>query len=99
MVINDPLRDAVQENDLGAIELSLAEVPAHIFHDELDGSLILAIPAGSHATIELLLKHGAKLKCASFHAAVAREDTDVFQLLIDSGWNIDSTMFNFTAVQ
>jgi hypothetical protein len=89
MAVKDTLRYAVQANDLEAIESSLADLPSHRYHDELKESLTLAIPAGSHATIKL----------ASFHAAVAREDTGVFQLLIDSGWDIDSTEFNYTAVQ
>jgi hypothetical protein len=99
MAVKDTLRYAVQANDLEAIESSLADLPSHRYHDELKESLTLAIPAGSHATIKLLLDCGAKLEQASFHATVAREDTGVFQLLIDSGWDIDSTEFNYTAVQ
>jgi ankyrin repeat protein len=97
--MNNKLRDAVKANHLEAIESSLAEVPADRLQDELNNSLISAMPAGSHATIELLLNHGAKLKRASFHAAMAREDTAVLQLLVDSGWVIDSTEFTLSAVQ
>jgi ankyrin repeat protein len=97
--MNNKLRDAVKANHLEAIESSLAEVPADRLQDELNNSLISAMPAGSHATIELLLNHGAKLKRTSFHAAMAREDTAVLQLLVDSGWVIDSTEFTLSAVQ
>jgi ankyrin repeat protein len=99
MTMNTKLRDAVQADHPEAIEESLAEVPADRFQDELNDSLILAMPTGSHATIKLLLDHGAKLKRASFHAAMAREDTGVLQLLVDSGWDIDSNEFTLSAVQ
>jgi hypothetical protein len=99
MAEEDTLRDAVPANDLEAIESSLANLPSHRYHDELKESLTLAMPSGSYATIKLLLDHGAKLEQASFHAATIREDTGIFQLLIDSGWDIDSTEFNYTAIQ
>jgi hypothetical protein len=46
-----------------------------------------------------LLLLGAKLKEASFHRAVAREEAAVFQLLIEAGWDIDSTEYEMSAVQ
>jgi hypothetical protein len=93
------LHDAIQSNDLSRIESSLSDWPSASRQDELNASLVMAMPQGSLETIKLLLTLRAKLKSASFHSAVVREDAAVFELLIESGWDIDSTEFELSAVQ
>jgi ankyrin repeat protein len=93
------LQDALHANDLDTIKASLLNTPLTARQNELDTSLILAMPQSSLETIELLLDLGAKLKEASLFSAVAREETAVFKLLIDAGWDINSTEFQRTAAQ
>ncbi|KAF1846344.1 ankyrin, partial [Cucurbitaria berberidis CBS 394.84] len=65
---------------------------------ELDECLTSVMPEGSLGMIKILVRHGSKLTIFSFFKAIRREEPAVFQLLIDHGWNIDSTEFEVTAV-
>jgi len=98
MRLTDALKDAIHNNDPANIR---ANLPQGTGADQikLDECLILAIPKSSLETIELLLEHGAQLKSHSFFGAIARGDPNVFELLIESGWDINSTAYEGTAVQ
>jgi hypothetical protein len=93
------LQDAIGSNNPAGIESSLSECSATNRQDELNASLVQAMPHGSLETIQLLLTLGAKLKSTSFYSAIAREDAAMLQLLIDFGWDIDSTEFELSAIQ
>ncbi|KAH4017307.1 hypothetical protein HBH61_156150 [Parastagonospora nodorum] len=91
MLTNRTLQDSVHDDDLDSIQRILTGMPPDQAQCELDAGLALAMPKNSLATIEHLLRLGAKLNNASFDAAFAREETAVFKLLIDSGWDINSS--------
>ncbi|KAI4917882.1 uncharacterized protein J4E92_008819 [Alternaria infectoria] len=57
------------------------------------------MPSGTIEMIDTLLKHGATLSFLAFLEAFEREETAVFQKLIDYGWDVDSTEFELPAVQ
>jgi hypothetical protein len=97
MKISAALTAAIDADDLADIRSNLPRDTAS--QDELNECLILAMPESSLDTIGLLLQRGAKLKSGSFFDMIARGDTAVFQLLIDSGWDIDSTDFEVSSVQ
>jgi hypothetical protein len=99
MVLTDTLQEAIRYNNLDAVKADLARSPTTRRQEDLNESLILAMPDGALDTIKLLLGLGAKLKRASFHSAVAREEVAVFQLLVEAGWDIDSTEYQRSAVQ
>jgi len=98
MRLTDALKDAINNNDLANVR---ANLPQGTGADQikLDECLILAIAESSLGVIELLLEHGAQLKSHSFFGAIARGDPSVFQLLIESGWDINLTAYEGTAVQ
>jgi len=92
------LEEAIRSDDLDAINVSLS-VPGSATRDVLRACLFLAMPDAALPTIELLLQYGATLSSLSFSSAIQRGDPGVFELLVDSGWDIDSTEFGTTAVQ
>jgi hypothetical protein len=49
--------------------------------------------------LSLLLNKDAKLTATAFHKAIERHDTVVLQMLVDHGWDLDSTEFEWPAVQ
>jgi hypothetical protein len=57
------------------------------------------MPQGSIQTIKTLLNLGAKVDVLSIHSAIVRGEPTVFQLLVDSGWDINSTEFESATVQ
>jgi hypothetical protein len=99
VLLTDTLQEAIRHNNLDAIEANLARSPTTKRQEELNESLVLAMPNGTLDTIKLLLVLGAKLKRTSFLRAVAREEVAVFQLLVEAGWDIDSTEYQRSAVQ
>jgi hypothetical protein len=99
MVLTYKVQEALRHNNLDAVEANLVRSPATKRQEELNESLTLAMPHGTLDMIKLLLLLGANLKQASFHSAVAREEAAVFQLLVEAGWDIDSTEYEMSAVQ
>jgi hypothetical protein len=97
MEVSAALKAAIHANDLAHIRSNLPQ--GTNCQLELNECLTLAMPDGSHETIGLILQLGAKLKAVSLRAAITRSDPAVFQLLIDSGWDINSTEFELSAVQ
>jgi hypothetical protein len=70
-----------------------------ITEEDKSRCLDLAIPQGSLKTIELLIRHGARLAYCSFFAAMRREKPKLLKLFIKWGWDMDSTLFGQSAVQ
>lgn len=93
-----PLQEALQNNNIDAIQHGLSE-PTSASKEVLNACLDLAMRRASLQTIELLFQHGAELDALSRRDAFQRGEPAVFQLLIDSGWDINSTAFEHSAVQ
>lgn len=87
----------IRTNDTKALENSLSECPA-ISQKELDECLSSAMGEGSLDMIRMLLQHGAKLQRLSFIRLNARADPAVFQLLMDYGFEINTTEFYMTTL-
>ncbi|KAH7063896.1 ankyrin repeat-containing domain protein [Paraphoma chrysanthemicola] len=90
MSVSDTLKEAIDRDDFDSLKLRLCQEPL-VNQAGLDACLVLAMPSCSLQTIKLLLQLGAKLKPISWSAIFNRGDPVVFQLLIESGWDIDST--------
>ncbi|CAO2649935.1 Nn.00g012270.m01.CDS01 [Neocucurbitaria sp. VM-36] len=97
MKLSGELQTIINSNDANALEAHLSRDPA-LDQEELNKCLELAMPDGSLDTIRVLLQHGSKLNVFAYSKAIAREDPAVFQLLIDHGWDINSTEFENSAV-
>jgi hypothetical protein len=98
MNLSPNLQDAIVIDDLESVKARLCQEPA-ASQGDLDACLVLAMPSSSLEIIKLLLQLGAKLKPASWSSIFNRGDPAVFQLLIDAGWDIDSTERERPAVQ
>jgi hypothetical protein len=98
MAMSTTLQEAVLDEDHEAInaELSKSRKPSQRV---LDDALALAIPRCSLETIRLILQLGAKLDVVAVSKAIERADPAVFQALMESGWDINSTEFGRSAVQ
>jgi hypothetical protein len=94
MTLSPAMHRAFESNQSAVVEAEAAKLLPATRQEELDTCLGLAMPSGSMEMIELLLNLGAKLDVHSLHAAIKREDPSLFQLLVDSGWNVNSDEFN-----
>jgi hypothetical protein len=93
------LKEVVQSDDLELIEAFLFRMPLEIHQKLFDGGIFLAMPEGSLATIEYFFNRGGKLKPPAMNRGIARDDTAVFQTLIDAGWDMNSSEHGYAAVQ
>jgi hypothetical protein len=91
------LKEAIQANDFDRLEAAL-DVRPSVSQEKLDECLKAAMPEASTDIIRLLLQRGAKLQMWSYGQAITRSEPEVFQLLMDHGWDIDSTEFGRPAV-
>jgi hypothetical protein len=99
MRLSVDIQRAFQSNDLAAIEAEVAKLPKARRQEELNTCLALAMPHGSMEMIRFLLNLGAKLEVTALDAALEREDPGLLQLLVASGWNVNSRDFECPAVQ
>lgn len=92
------LRDAICSNEMETI---CAELTAHpdTNLEQLDACLVLAMPQGNEEIIKLLLQLGAQLDHESTRAAIEREDASILQLLVESGWDMNTTKYGRTPLQ
>ncbi|KAH7063893.1 ankyrin repeat-containing domain protein [Paraphoma chrysanthemicola] len=97
MSLSTSLHDAIVGNDMESLRAELTSHP-NIGRKQLDACLALAMPSSHMDVIKVLLHVGARLNYRAFCAMIAREDPNVFQLLVDFGWDIDSTQFESTAL-
>ena len=95
--IPNEIQDAIKSNDLKPLRKWLRQWPDPEYEAKQD-CLKLAVRESSVATIKTLLSHGATLATSSFHKAIEREEPEVFQQLLDHGWDINSTEFEGTAL-
>jgi hypothetical protein len=98
MSIPTTLRSAINSNDIQSIRAELAAHP-NIGSEQLNTCLVLAMPQGHMEVIKLLLQLGAQLDHESSRSIIEREDPAVLQLLVESGWDMNTTEFGRTAVQ
>lgn len=98
MSVSETLKEAIDRDDFDSFKLRLCQEPL-LDEAGLDTCLVLAMPHCSLQIIKLLLQLGAELKARSWCAIFRRGDPAVFQLLIESGWDIDSTEQERSAVQ
>ncbi|KAJ4364158.1 hypothetical protein N0V83_009613 [Neocucurbitaria cava] len=92
MDLSDHLQGILEANDRIALEAYLSD-NANISQGELDQCLTSTMPKGSLDMLKILLEKGAKLTRFSYWDAIKREEPATLQLLVDHGWNIDSTEF------
>lgn len=64
----------------------------------MSDSLTFAITHGKLESIETLMVLGAEMNESGFLQAIKRGDLAIFQLLIDRGWDVNSTEFGKTAL-
>lgn len=50
-------------------------------------------------TIDALVKWGAKMTEESFYAAIDRGDPALLQLMVENGWDVNSTEYGPTALE
>jgi hypothetical protein len=67
--------------------------------EELNRCVELAMPAAPLDMLSLFLNIDAKLTATAFHKAIERQDPAVLQMLVDHCWDLDSTEFEWPAVQ
>jgi hypothetical protein len=99
MSLSVAMQRAFRSNELATIEAEVAKLPSATRQEELNTCLTLAMPQGSIEMIELLVNLGARLDQHSLYAAIRREDPSLLQLLVDSGWDINSNNFERPAIQ
>jgi hypothetical protein len=97
--LTSTLQDVIRWNEFELIDVNLTKTPTATREAELVECLNLAMPKSSMETIQVLLDLGAKLSVHSLGLAVAREEPKVFQMLLDSGWDINSTIDASAAIQ
>lgn len=98
MKLSNEVQDIIEANDASKLEARLSEDPA-LTQEELNKCLESVMSNGSLDMIKVLLQHGSRMNVFAFFKAMRREDPAVFQLLIDNGWDINSTEFELSAVQ
>jgi hypothetical protein len=99
VLLSSALRDALQNDQPDQIEPNLTKRPKATRYGELDRCLYDAMPSGSLKMIATLLRLEARLCSLSLWRAVERQDSEVFDLLLESGWDINSHDFEYTGVQ
>jgi len=92
------IQNSLSSNDVDPVRAWLERHPPPSY-EVLQECLLLAMPSGSLEMIDTLLKHGATLSFLAFIEPFEREETAVFQKLIEYGWDVDSTEFELPAVQ
>jgi hypothetical protein len=104
MDLSKELEHLIKTNDAGSLKKKLTKRgrpqrgTRAITEKDKNRCLGLTIPEGSLETIELLIRHGARLTPCSFFAAIIREEPELLQLFIKWGWDIYSTLFGPSAV-
>lgn len=81
------------------VERSIRNEQMRQHQQHLNDQLSLIIPQGSFQAIKALLQQGAKLDERAMWAAVGREDVELFEMLVEFGWDIESTEGSKCAVQ
>jgi hypothetical protein len=94
MGLSATIQHASEDDDLAAVKAAIATHQNH-----LNSRLDLAIRDGSLETIKALLGHGAKLGQLSLYAVFKRDDPSLLQLLVDSGWDVNSMELRRPAIQ
>jgi hypothetical protein len=96
--LSDDLRAIIESNDLTRINARLSRFPA-LSQEELDRCFIFAISEASLDTIDSFIKWGANMTKEAFYTAISRGEPALIQLLLDNGWEINSTEFGPSLLQ
>lgn len=99
MALAEALQHAIRNDDLEAIQASLAQIPFSAKPATLKECLVLAMHHRALEATKFLFGLGAKLRDFALWRAIEKENTDVLQALLDAGWNINSTEFGIAAIQ
>jgi hypothetical protein len=99
MGLSSALKDAIRRSAVDEVEASLLKHPVATRQDDLDTCLELAMPHGSLKMIKRLLQLGADFEPLTISNAVKREEDSVFELMVASGWDMNSTRFERAAIQ
>lgn len=94
MSIPQALRLAIDAGDVVAIEQGLHELGV-LSEQHLDNAFTYAIRNASADTVDILLRHGARLKNTGLSRFELdnRGDPAIYEKLIEHGWDINSTEF------
>jgi hypothetical protein len=96
--LSDELREIIKSNDLTRLNTRLSQSPA-LGREELDRCLVFAMSEASLDTIESLIKWDARMTKESFYTAIRRGEPALIYLMLDNGWDINSTEFGPSALQ
>lgn len=99
MALAQALQHAIRNDDLEAIQGSLAQIPSAEKPATLKECLVLSMRHRALEAIKFFFGLGAKLRDFALWRVIDKEDTDVLQALLDAGWNINSTEFGIAAIQ
>jgi hypothetical protein len=101
MCLSNALHLAIQNNDAAVLETSLDKEPASKRQQKLDQCLteVLRERESSLKSIKMLLDLGAKMNLPATYFAMEREDLDLLQMLLEYGWDIQSTKYSSCPVQ
>ncbi|RMD43045.1 hypothetical protein DV735_g2099, partial [Chaetothyriales sp. CBS 134920] len=87
----DKIKKASAAGDLGCLIHEISLLPFNP-SKYLGSSIYLAAENEHHKTVEYLLKHGAPITSAVVAVATELRDTEMLQLLLRYGWDIDMTI-------
>ena len=93
---NEELREACVQGDLESVQSLLDQWQSHLLPSaltpkHLQSPLAGSIAAGKTEVVSYLLDHGAELSPLNITQAVARHSsTEMFQIFLDHGWDINS---------
>jgi len=96
--LSNSLREIIRSDDLSRLNNELSQNPP-LEQKELDKCLIFAMKEATMETIDALVKWGAKMTEESFYAAIDRGDPALLQLMVENGWDVNSTEYGPTALE
>lgn len=101
MCFSNALQLAMQNEDASVLEASLSKEPASKRQQKLNQCLtvVLGERESSLKSIKMLLDLGAKLDLPATYHAKEREDLGLLQMLLEYGWDIQSTKYSSCPIQ
>ncbi|KAH7063884.1 ankyrin repeat-containing domain protein [Paraphoma chrysanthemicola] len=89
MSVSIHLHNAILADNFTAVQNALLKPPIPTLQD-LEKALELAMPNASLSILKLLIQVGADLTRHALRNAMIRGHTEVFELLVEAGWDINS---------
>ncbi|KAJ4295569.1 hypothetical protein N0V90_007582 [Kalmusia sp. IMI 367209] len=97
MEIQQDLRVLIDSGNIGKLEKRLSEL-ATLTEAQLDVAFTYAVGNGSADVVGTLMRHGARLKYMSWIELSKRGELSIYHMVIDNGWDINSTEFGAPAI-